>query len=423
MLKALAMKGSAHREAVGYFEQALTALAQLPERRDTLEQAIDLRCDLRNALLPLGEQARMVDHLRAAEILAERLGDDQRRGLIIGHLCVSFLAMGEYDHAIAAGQQALALATSSGALDVLVPAQTALALAYIHVGGFREALAIARQAVALLTGDLRYAHFGRLAPPGVTSRGYVAICLAELGDMTEGRRVGEDAVRLAEEVEHPYSIAIALWHVGVLYQRQGDIHTAIPVLERGLALCQSANNPLHVPLFAAFLGAAYALAGRTAEAHPFLDQALERLATGRRIFSHALVLTELSEALLLVGRVDEASTLATCLLELSRTHIECGYEAHAHCLIAEVAMRRTPPDVEPAAAHYRQALTLATALGMRPLQAHCRHGLGSLYANTGRPALARSELETAIDLYRSMDMIFWLPRAEAALVRLGAESR
>ena len=246
---ARAMAGSAHREAVAYFEQALAALAQLPERRDTLEQAIDLR----NALLPLGEQARMIDHLRAAEALAERLGDDQRRGRIAGHLCVSFLAMGEYDRAIATGKQALALAATSGALDVLVPAQTALALAYLHVGDFREALDVARRAVALLTGKLRQARFGRLALPGVTSRGFVAVCLAELRDMTEGRGVGEEAVRLAEEVEHPYSIVVALWHVGVLYHRQGDVHTAIPVLERGLALCQSANNPLHVPQFVASL--------------------------------------------------------------------------------------------------------------------------------------------------------------------------
>jgi predicted ATPase len=72
---ARAVAGSAHHEAVRYFEQALAALAQLPERRDRLEQAIDLRCDLRNALLPLGEQVRMVDHLRAAEAPAELVQD------------------------------------------------------------------------------------------------------------------------------------------------------------------------------------------------------------------------------------------------------------------------------------------------------------------------------------------------------------
>ena len=54
-----AMAQSAYREAVGYVEQALRALAHLPETRDTLEQAIDLRLALRNALLPMGEQVRM----------------------------------------------------------------------------------------------------------------------------------------------------------------------------------------------------------------------------------------------------------------------------------------------------------------------------------------------------------------------------
>ena len=71
-----------------------------------------------------------------------------------------------------------------------------------------------------------------------------------------------------------------------------------------------------------------------------------------------------------------------------------------------------------AAAHYRQALTLAEKLGMRPLQAHCHLGLGALYANLGRPEQARPELTAAIDLYRAMQMPFWLPQAEAALVQV-----
>jgi predicted ATPase len=91
---------SAYREAVAYFEQALAALAKLPERRDTLEQAIDLRCDLRNALLPLGEFARMLDHLRAAESLVERLDDPQRLGQIACYLCNSFAVMGDHDRAM-----------------------------------------------------------------------------------------------------------------------------------------------------------------------------------------------------------------------------------------------------------------------------------------------------------------------------------
>ena len=57
---------SANREAVAYFEQALSALKRLPENRGTLEQAIDLRLDIRQALVPLGEFDQILGHLRAA---------------------------------------------------------------------------------------------------------------------------------------------------------------------------------------------------------------------------------------------------------------------------------------------------------------------------------------------------------------------
>ena len=68
--------------------------------------------------------------------------------------------------------------------------------------------------------------------------------------------------------------------------------------------------------------------------------------------------------------------------------------------------------------YYRQALARAAELGLRPLQAHCHRALGTLYTATGQRAQARSELSAAIALYRTMDMPFWLPQAEAALARV-----
>ena len=55
---------------------------------------------------------------------------------------------------------------------------------------------------------------------------------------------------------------------------------------------------------------------------------------------------------------------------------------------------------------------------MRPLQAHCHRGLGTLYAAIGQRGQARTALATAIVLYRDMAMTFWLPQAEAALARV-----
>jgi hypothetical protein len=77
-----------------------------------------------------------------------------------------------------------------------------------------------------------------------------------------------------------------------------------------------------------------------------------------------------------------------------------------------------PPDVAQAEAHYQQALALATERGMRPLQAHCHRGLGTLYAVTGQREQARTALSTAIEMYTSMEMMFWLPQTAAALAQV-----
>ena len=110
--------------------------------------------------------------------------------------------------------------------------------------------------------------------------------------------------------------------------------------------------------------------------------------------------------------------LAERLRELSHPHTEPGYQAHAYRLLGDVARRREPPDVERAEAYYRQALTLAEELGMRPHQAYCHRSLGTLYAATGQREQARTELSAAVDLYQAMEMTFWLPETEAALAQV-----
>jgi tetratricopeptide (TPR) repeat protein len=161
------------------------------------------------------------------------------------------------------------------------------------------------------------------------------------------------------------------------------------------------------------------LAGRLPEALTLLEQAVDQYAAlrGGILFSGFVVWW--GEAYLLAGQLDEAYTQAQRGLELSRAHQELGHEAYALRLLGEVAAQRHPPECDQAGDYYRQALALAEELGIRPLQAHCYHGLGTLYAKTGQAEQARAALSAAIDLYRAMDMTFWLPQAEAALATVG----
>ena len=107
-------------------------------------------------------------------------------------------------------------------------------------------------------------------------------------------------------------------------------------------------------------------------------------------------------------------------LALARQYGERGFEAEALYRLGAVHAQTDPLEVVQSEARYQQALALAEKLGMRPLVAHCHHGLGRLYCQAGRRAPARAALSTAIGLYRTMDMTFWLPQAEAALVQLAA---
>jgi tetratricopeptide (TPR) repeat protein len=209
---------------------------------------------------------------------------------------------------------------------------------------------------------------------------------------------------------------------GMLSLRKGDLPRALPLLERAVGICHEADIPLYFLQMAAALGAAYTLSGRVADAVPLLTQAMEQSTARETVAYQVLCGLPLGEAQLLAGRLEEAQTLAERALALACDHKERGHQAYALRLLGDIAARRNPPEAHQAEAHYQQALALAEELGMRPLQAHCHLSLGTLYATTGQRQQAHAALTTAIELYRAMDMIFWLPQAEAALAQVEAAS-
>jgi tetratricopeptide (TPR) repeat protein len=404
---------SAHREAVGYCEQALGVLPHLPETRDMREQAIDLRLTLDTALLPSGDAGRILASLREAEAFAAALDDPRRLAQVSVLLSRHFFFMGGYDRSMAAAQRALALAMADGNAVLLALANLRLGVANHHQGDYHRAIDCLRQTVASLEGARRYERFGEVFLPAVLARVFLAWCYAELGMFAEGRALGDEGLQVAEAVDHPASLMLASWGAGLLALRQGDPPRAVPLLERAVNLCQDTDLPVFFPRQAAALGMAYSQAGRVADAVPLLTRAMEQMMATEMILNRAFCSLSLGETHLLAGRLEEAHALADGALTLTCENQDRGHQAYALRLLGDIAARRELPQGEPAVAHYRQALALAEELGMRPLVAHCHRGLGMLYATIGRQEPARTELSAAVELYRSMDMTFWLPQAEA----------
>jgi tetratricopeptide (TPR) repeat protein len=289
---------------------------------------------------------------------------------------------------------------------------------YVAIGDFGRAAELLRQNVEAadresdrLSTDVR-----------IESRAWLAQTLSEIGTFAEGRGHGEEALRLATLAGRGATPIIAHGCLGRLYLAQGDLEHAIRVYDQGLALCRASGyRGGFLRTIVAGLGYASALQGRLAEGRALLEEASsESLHTGAPLRVRSpLRLAWLSEVCRLAGRGEEAWQHARQAPDLARQLKERGNEALALHQLGVVQAHADPPDTEQAEAHYQQALALAEELGMRPLQAHCHRGLGTLYAKADRREQACTELATAIALYRVMEMTFWLSETEATLVQGG----
>jgi len=405
---AKALARSANREAVSCFEQALTALDHLPETRERLERAIDLRFDLRTSLHPLGEFERIFGCLRETEGLARTLDDQRRLGQLSVYLCHNLWMTGHSTEALAVGQSAHAIAESLGDVPLQVAGNLYLGAAWIRTGDYRRAEDLLLKVLQLLEGDRSRERFGLAGFPAVMARGYLTWVSADRGEFKEGTAHGQEGIRLAEALDHPYSLAFACRVLAYLQITRGELSHAVLLLERGLALSREWNLTYFSVGDAGNLGYAYALSGRIAEGIPLLEHALsasETMGFGERFLGY------LGEAYVLADRLEDALEIARRALSLARERGQRGYEAWALRLLGQVTARRDPP--EHADGHFRDALALAEELGMRPLVAHCHLGLGKLYAHTDKREQAQEHLRTAATMYREMDMRFWLEQAEA----------
>jgi class 3 adenylate cyclase/tetratricopeptide (TPR) repeat protein len=410
---------SANREAAAYFEQALAGLTQLAETPVTIAQAIDVRFDLRNALFPLAESGRIAVCLREAEILARKLDDQRRLGWVSAYMSSLYQNAGGHATDVHTSAQRIeTIAETLGDLPLQVVAQYYLLLACHLSGDYRSTERHSHRLRQLLRGAQIRERFGLAVIPTVMAGTFLARALAERGAFDEGDTHGQEAIRIAEALDHPFSITWACLGVAYLNSVRGELPRAAHLLERARSLSREWNITYLTPMAFASLGHVCSRAGRITEGVSSLEQALALYeSAGMRLF-HSISVVELGEAYLLSERVGEARASADRALTLARERGERGNEAWALRLLGDIVSRQNSHDAAMAEAHYDAAMVLASELEMRPLVAHCHLGLGTLYRRTQEQEQARDHLTAATTMYREMNMHFWLQQAEAEMRQL-----
>jgi len=398
---------SAYHEAVNHFGQALESLDHMPKSRTVIAQSIDLRLELRRALLPLREFDREMDILREAESLATKLDDPQRLGHVTAALSHCLWLVADLESALNTGKQALALANFIQDKDMSRLANQTLARVSFGLGQFGKAIETFR----LIQDDENNRH-------RVPNMRWLAESYAVVGAFTQGTVIAETAIRIAEDLDRPYWLATAYNGAGYLYLSQGNLSKATSCYRRGLDVClrSHVNQLLHGHRLG--LSLSLSLSGESAEAIILVEQSMDQLGLSGLLVSRTSEVPRVGEIYLFAGRWQEAMAYTQQQLEFACSHGELGRQALSLRLLGEIVARHDPQNGELAESYYNQALTLADELDMRPLQAHCHHSLGTLYRQTSQAEQAYAELSTAIQMYRDMEMMFWLPQAEATLTEV-----
>jgi class 3 adenylate cyclase/tetratricopeptide (TPR) repeat protein len=398
---------SALSDARTWFEQALDILKSLPESRAAMEQAFEIRLELRSVLRKLGEGRLMLQHLQEAERLAELMKDDHRLGRVCAFMTTVLSTLDEMDEALRTGTRAVEIARRLGDLRLQILATTLLEQAHYYRGDYQRVIDLAIDNISALPPDWVHEYFGMTVPASVVDRAWLSMSLVELGRFDEAAKYGTEAIQLAEPIQHAFTIGWARFAASILHLAKGEWAEALSVAEQWITMLRKENVGIHLPWAVACSARALAQIGkpnealnRVQETEQLLDLHEAKGIVGHRGWSYHAV----GRAGLILGRLDEARRLGHRALESSQR--QPGFKAHALCLLGDVASHSDGFDAEAGAALYREALVLAEQRGMRPLAAHCHFGFGMLYRRTGNLELAGQHMNTAMAMYRDMDMRF-----------------
>jgi class 3 adenylate cyclase/tetratricopeptide (TPR) repeat protein len=402
---AAAMRSSFH-DAEVWQRSAIRAWESLAESREKAELGIDLRFDLYTAILTRGDHMPIFQVLEEAERLAVSIGDERRLARIYGYLSMAYWWVADYRRARELGHRALSLAQKFGqqALLELSIALVALAWTQSAVGEFDEATKGLEQVVAIArVNPARRKVNNGLPLTTVIALCWLALCHGETGEFEKGLDYAQEAVRLAEEVDQPWSRVAAYYALGSILIKRMSIREALTVLERGRNLCAMHVIPGWGTAIDWLLGNAYGLNGDTKQAVSLLDQVVRRAPADRFLWHQSLRVACLAEAELISGRKSRAAELGQEALRLARAHGERPAEAHVLRILGDIAVE-TDIDDPNLPAFYKQALAIANEFSMRPLQAQCHLKIGRIIARRKQTAKASTDFDITSAMLDSVKM-------------------
>jgi len=398
-----ALQRSANLEAISHLTKGLEVLKTLPDSPERLQHELDLQITLGQALaVTKGYAAPEVEHTYArARELCQQVGETPQLFQVLRGLWNFYLIRLELRTAQELGEQLLSLAQHVGDPALLLEAHYALGNTLNYLGEFASAQAHFAQGIALYDRQQHHAHAFRYGQdPGVMCRAYAGVTLWCLGYPDQALRWSHEALTLARELEHPFSLSYALFFAAMLHQlrreRQLTQERAEAVIalaaERGFGLWVAGGTIFRGWALTARSPAPVSGQGQSEEGMAQMQQGLAAWhATGAKVLQPygLALLAETSEQM---GQREAGLTLLAEALAVTNDTGEQRWEAELHRLNGELLLAGSAEHHVEAETCFRQALNVTRRQQAKSWELRAAMSLSRLWQQHGKRTEARALL-------------------------------
>jgi class 3 adenylate cyclase/tetratricopeptide (TPR) repeat protein len=416
---AKALDRSAYVDAISFFEDGIRSLAKQDHSKAVIENSIDARLRLRDALMATGDFPRMLKCLDEAEALGERISDYARLAVINIAKSIVSNFQGNVQEAINAGLRAQGIADRLHVATLAVGSSFVLGQALQFAGDLVKA-------EATLSRDL--SHFGtkfRLQRTGTGTGSVIHLSTlstvqASLGEFAKALKNATEAYEIASEVDRPFDLGFANHALGMAHLLKGEIELAVLPLERGFEISDKGGIGLIYPWLACQLGTAYAQLGRVGEGRVLAGNSVQRAKAMKLLYVEAMGECALSSIVIMDGDILEAKNRAEAALSIASRYNYRYLETMAlRCLGEALSNTEDSSEMERASTLIERAVAQAKALYVLPEAAHCDLAAGEHLARCGRREEAVRRLAVARERYTELKMLYWETEAQSRISALG----
>jgi class 3 adenylate cyclase/predicted ATPase len=382
-----ALQRSANPEAIQHLTAGLELLATLPETQTHLQQELALRIALGSALIATkGQGAPEVEQTYAwARALCARVGETSRLLPTLRGLCLFYRNRGALLTARTLGEQLVRLAQREAAPALRLEAHAVLGSTLFYLGDYAGARTHVEQGIALIDPTTQRPQ--ALLPgeaPGVACLVYAALTLWCLGYPAQALQRGQEALTLAQELVHPYSLAVVRHLVASLHYRRREAPAAQAQADILLTLATAQGFPLFTGWGTFWRGGALAMQGQGETGLAQMHQGLAALLATGQTLSRPVCLLLLAEAAEHTGQVEAGRRLLAEALAAFEASERGDMLTEASRLQGACLLRQAVPDVAQAEVCFQQSLTIARRQQAKSWELRAATSLSRLWQHQGK---------------------------------------